>query len=107
MVEQRTSEEVTAYVYDLVGNVRHVRGSHAELSYERDALGRILAETCNGATVRSTYDVLGRRTHRVTPSDAESVWEYDGRDRPVLLRTAGRTVTFAYDAAGTTRSSKS
>ncbi|MDJ0340361.1 DUF6531 domain-containing protein [Streptomyces sp. H10-C2] len=100
VVEQRTSEEVTTYVYDPVGNVRHVHGSHAELSYERDALGRILAETCNGATVRSTYDVLGRRTHRVTPSDAESVWEYDGRDRPVLLRTAGRTVTFAYDAAG-------
>ncbi len=100
VVEQRTPEGVTTFAYDPVGNVLRVSGDHAELSYERDALGRVTAETCNGATVRSAYDVLGRRTRRVTPSDAESVWEYDGRDRPVLLRTAGRTVTFAYDEAG-------
>ncbi|MEU5292759.1 DUF6531 domain-containing protein [Streptomyces umbrinus] len=100
VLEQRAPEEVTTYAYDPVGNLRQVRGRHAELTYERDALGRVLAETCNGATVRSTYDVLGRRTRRVTPSNAESIWEYDGRDRPTLLRTAGRTVTFAYDEAG-------
>ncbi|MGP3926321.1 DUF6531 domain-containing protein [Streptomyces sp. 8N616] len=100
VVEQRTAEGVTTFAYDPLGNVLHVGGTHAELTYERDAVGRVLAETCNGATVRSTYDVLGRRIRRVTPSGAESFWEYDGRDRPVLLRTAGRTVTFAYDAAG-------
>ncbi|MCM2427775.1 DUF6531 domain-containing protein [Streptomyces sp. RKAG337] len=100
VVEQRTSEEVTTFAYDGVGNVLQVHGRHAELSYERDAMGRVVAETCNGATVRSEYDVLGRRVRRVTPSGAESAWEYDGRDRPVLLRTAGRNVTFSYDAAG-------
>jgi RHS repeat-associated protein len=100
VVQQRTPEGITTYTYDRVGNLRHVIGPGAELTYERDARGRILAETCNGATVTSAYDVLGRRTRRVTPSNAESVWEYDGRDRPTLLRTAGRTVTFAYDEAG-------
>ncbi|WP_244206842.1 DUF6531 domain-containing protein [Streptomyces swartbergensis] len=100
VTEQRTPEGVTRYEYDAVGHVRRVLGPETELSYERDARGRILAETCNGATVRSAYDVLGRRVKRVTPSNAESVWEYDGRDRPVLLRTADRTVTFAYDQAG-------
>ncbi|WP_432094248.1 DUF6531 domain-containing protein [Streptomyces sp. bgisy100] len=100
VLEQRTTEGVTTYAYDPVGNVRTVRSPHAELSYERDPLGRVLAETCNGATVRSAYDVLGRRMHRVTPTGAESRWEYDGRDRPVTLRTAGRSVSFAYDDAG-------
>ncbi|WP_289922374.1 DUF6531 domain-containing protein [Streptomyces sp. S.PB5] len=100
VTEQRTPTGVTRYEYDAIGHVRRVVGERAELTYERDARGRILAETCNGATVRSAYDVLGRRIRRVTPSNAESTWEYDGRDRPVLLRTAGRTVTFAYDGAG-------
>jgi len=100
IIEQRTRESVTTYTYDQAGNVVRVLGRDAELTYERDALGRVLAESCNGATLRSTYDVLGRRIHRVTPSGAESRWEYDGHDRPVLLRTAGRTVTFGYDAAG-------
>ncbi|MET9526274.1 RHS repeat-associated core domain-containing protein [Streptomyces coeruleorubidus] len=100
VTEQRTPEGVTRYEYDPCGQVRRVVGPGAELAYKRDARGRILAETCNGAAVRSAYDVLGRRVSRVTPSNAVSVWEYDGRDRPVLLRTAGRTVAFAYDQAG-------
>lgn len=100
VTEQRTPEGVTRYEYDAVGQVRRVVAPGTELTYERDARGRILAETCNGATVRSAYDILGRRVSRVTPSHAESAWEYDGCDRPMLLRTAGRTVTFAYDRAG-------
>ncbi|WP_399888139.1 DUF6531 domain-containing protein [Streptomyces sp. BBFR51] len=100
ITEQRASEGVVRYAYDPIGQVRHVAGPGVQLAYERDAVGRILAETCNGATVRSTYDILGRRVRRVTPSAAESVWEYDGQDHPLLLRTAGRTLTFAYDRAG-------
>ncbi|MFI1020752.1 DUF6531 domain-containing protein [Streptomyces olivaceus] len=100
IIEQRAPEGVTRYTYDLLGQVTRVTGPGLELGYERDARGRVLAETCNGATVRSTYDVLGRRVRRVTPSAAVSVWEYDGHDRPVLLRTAGKTLTFAYDGAG-------
>ncbi|MEW2302232.1 DUF6531 domain-containing protein [Streptomyces sp. NPDC006655] len=100
VTEQRTPEGVTTYAYDAVGHVRRVVSDNAELTYERDARGRVLSETCNGATLRSEYDVLGRRVRRLTPSNAESTWEYDGRDRPVLLRTAGRTVTFGYDEAG-------
>ncbi|MEU6120718.1 DUF6531 domain-containing protein, partial [Streptomyces sp. NPDC047123] len=100
ILQERTAEQTTSYSYDAVGNVLGVRGDHTELTYERDARGRVLAETSNGATIRSDYDVLGRRVRRVTPSGAESLWEYDGRDRPVLLRTAGRTVSFRYDAAG-------
>ncbi|MEV0170920.1 DUF6531 domain-containing protein [Streptomyces sp. NPDC050803] len=100
VTEQHTPEGATTYVYDAVGHLRHAVADGVELAYERDALGRIVAETCNGRTVRSVYDLLGRRIRRITPSNAESIWEYDGRDRPVLLRTAGRTVSFAYDGSG-------
>jgi RHS repeat-associated protein len=100
VIEERSSEDTTTFAYDTLGFLRQARNRHAELTYERDARGRILAETCNGATVCSAYDILGRRTRRVTPSGAESSWEYDGRDQAVLLRTAGRTVTFAYDSSG-------
>ncbi|MEC3977796.1 DUF6531 domain-containing protein [Amycolatopsis sp. H20-H5] len=100
VIERWVGDELTTFVHDAVGNVRYVRGRDVEVSYERDPLGRVLAETCNGRTVRSAFDVLGRRTHRLTPSNAESVWEYDAQDQPVLLRTAGRTVRFSYDSAG-------
>ncbi|MEU8744520.1 DUF6531 domain-containing protein [Streptomyces parvulus] len=100
VTEQWAPEGVTRFDYDAVGQVCRVSGPGTELAYERDARGRVLAETCNGATVRSAYDVLGRRVHRLTPSHAESSWEYDRHDRPVILRTADRTVTFAYDEAG-------
>ncbi|SFD44075.1 DUF6531 domain-containing protein [Streptomyces aidingensis] len=100
IAEQYTPEGVTTFTYDPMGNLLHAHSPDAELRYERDPMGRILAETCNGATLRNVYDILGRRIRRTTPSNAESVWEYDGRDKPVSLRTAGRTVTFGYDAAG-------
>ncbi|MEU7393415.1 DUF6531 domain-containing protein [Streptomyces albogriseolus] len=100
VVEQRTSEGVTTYTYDAVGNLVRAGDGSVELTYERDAVGRVVAEACNGATVRSAYDILGRRIRRTTPSGTESIWQYDGRDRPVLLRTAGRDITFAYDEAG-------
>jgi RHS repeat-associated protein len=58
-----------------------------------------VAETCNGRTVTSAYDPLGRRTERRTPS-AASVWEYDTADRPLALRAEGTVIRFAHDAAG-------
>ncbi|MEV1006506.1 DUF6531 domain-containing protein [Streptomyces sp. NPDC049881] len=100
VVEQRAPEGVTTFAYDLMGEVREAHAPGVELSYERDALGRILAETCNGATVRSEYDARGRRIRRVTPSGHESRWEYDDRDQPTAVETAGRRVTFAYDGDG-------
>ncbi|MGH3801034.1 MAG: RHS repeat domain-containing protein, partial [Pseudonocardiaceae bacterium] len=56
--------------------------------------------TCNGRALASSYDALGRRTHRRTPSGAESTWEYGAGEAPVALHTAGRTLRFGYDPAG-------
>ncbi|MGH3757396.1 DUF6531 domain-containing protein [Actinophytocola sp.] len=100
VVERRAGDALTSFEYDPAGRMTRAVNADAELVFERDAFGRVVAETCNGRTVRSSYDVRGRRTHRVTPSGAESVWEYDENNQPVALHTAGRTLRFGYDAAG-------
>ncbi|MFG1920170.1 DUF6531 domain-containing protein, partial [Micromonospora sp. NPDC048898] len=99
VVEKRTAEGVTTFRYDPVGRLLQTTTPEVELRFDRDPLGRVLAEIRDGQVVASSYDVLGRRTHRRTPSGVESAWEYDGQ-RPVALHTGGATVSFTHDAAG-------
>ncbi len=100
VVEQRSGDAVTTFGYDAAGRMVRATDADAEVSFDRDAVGRIVAETCNGRTLASSYDALGRRTHRRTPSGAESTWEYGAGEAPVALHTAGRTLRFGYDPAG-------
>ncbi|MEV4826637.1 DUF6531 domain-containing protein [Micromonospora sp. NPDC049274] len=100
VVEKRTVEGVTTFAYDLTGQLLRASSPDADLRFERDPLGRVLAEIRDGQVLSCSYDVLGRRTHRRTPSGVESVWEYDAGDRPVALRTGTATVGFTHDAAG-------
>ncbi|MGQ0777444.1 MAG: DUF6531 domain-containing protein [Pseudonocardiales bacterium] len=100
VVEQRSGELVTAFTYDTAGRLAGAVNADAELLFERDPLGRVVAESCHGRTLTSSFDLLGRRVHRKTPSGAQSRWEFDAGNQPLALRTAGRTVRFGYDAAG-------
>uniref|UniRef100_UPI002AD2A1F0 DUF6531 domain-containing protein n=1 Tax=Frankia sp. Cas3 TaxID=3073926 RepID=UPI002AD2A1F0 len=100
VTETRSAGGVTTFGYDAVGRVVRAVNADADCTVTRDGRGRVLAETCNGRTVSSTYDVLGRRVRRVTPSGAESVWEYDPNDLPLSLATAGRILRFVHDEAG-------
>ncbi|RBY80899.1 type IV secretion protein Rhs [Geodermatophilus sp. TF02-6] len=100
VVEQRAEDALAVFSYDPAGRVVRATNADADVRFERDPLGRVLSETCNGRSVESTYDVLGRRVRRRTPSGAESLWEYDANDRPVALHTAGHRLDFSYDAAG-------
>ncbi|MDQ2706944.1 MAG: DUF6531 domain-containing protein [Actinomycetota bacterium] len=100
ITQQRSRDAVTTFSYDPSGRLIHATNPDADLTFNRDPLGRVLAETCNGRTLANTYDLLGRRTHRRTPTGAESVWEYDANHQPVALHTAGRTLRFAHDPAG-------
>jgi RHS repeat-associated protein len=60
----------------------------------------VTTQACNGRTVRSSYDAAGHRVRRVTPSGAETRWDYDAAGRPVGLQAGGRQVRFGYDQAG-------
>jgi YD repeat-containing protein len=59
-----------------------------------------MAQACNGRTVRSSYDAAGHRVRRVTPSGAETRWDYDPAGRPAGLQAGGQEVRFGYDQAG-------
>ncbi|MFI9308265.1 DUF6531 domain-containing protein [Streptomyces triculaminicus] len=101
VVEQRAaSGEVATYAYDAAGRLTRAANADAEVTYERDALGRVLSETVDGRTTRYAYDALGRRTHRTTPSGLSSQWTYDAAGRPLTLRGDAGSLGFAYDAAG-------
>ncbi|MEU7591019.1 HNH/endonuclease VII fold putative polymorphic toxin [Micromonospora sp. NPDC049230] len=100
VVEKRTVEGVTTFGYDPGGRLLHASSPEVELRFERDPSGRVLAEIRDGQTVTSSYDALGRRTHRRTPAGVDSAWEYDAGHRPVALHTGGATVSFTHDAAG-------
>lgn len=100
VVEERDADRQASFEYDLDGRLVRAVNADADVRFGRDALGRIVAETCNGRTLTSTYDPLGQRIHRRTPTGAEAVWQYDGAGRPVALETAGQMLRFGYDAAG-------
>ncbi|MFJ1376770.1 DUF6531 domain-containing protein [Capnocytophaga canimorsus] len=45
------------------GFLARATNADAVVAFERDVMGNILKETCNGHEIHSTYDLLGRRTH--------------------------------------------
>jgi RHS repeat-associated protein len=100
MTERHADGAVTTFAYDPAGRLVHAANADAEITLERDAAGRVTAETCNGRTVRSAFDLAGRRIRRVTPSGAETNWDYDTGGRPVALQAAGQELRFGYDQAG-------
>ncbi|MGH3468692.1 MAG: RHS repeat-associated core domain-containing protein, partial [Thermocrispum sp.] len=100
VVEKQAGDAVTTFEFDPAGRMLRASSPEVELLMQRDPLGRVLAESVNGRTVRSTYDALGRRVSRRTPSGAESAWAYDANDQPVSLTSGGHTLRFGYDATG-------
>ncbi|AEW96675.1 MULTISPECIES: DUF6531 domain-containing protein [Streptomycetaceae] len=108
------------YAYDLLGNVTYQHGPHgaarftydrsgllvratnedADLELVRDPLGRVLAEVCNGRKLASTYDRLGRRVERRTPTGVVSHWVWDAGGHPVSFTSAGHHVAFVHDGVG-------
>lgn len=91
---------VTTYGYDATGGLARAVSPDAVLKLQRDESGRLLSETVNGRTLTYTYDVLGRRTSRTTPTGATSTWAYDAAGNRTELTTGGHTLAFTHDAAG-------
>ncbi|MFI9810132.1 DUF6531 domain-containing protein [Streptomyces sp. NPDC052301] len=91
---------VTSFTYSPVGELVRATGPDAELILDWDEAGRLRAETVNGRTVHYTYDALGRRLTRTTPTGVTSAWSYDAVGNAVSLTSSGRTLAFTHDRAG-------
>lgn len=90
----------TTYTYDAGGRLVLTTNADVELAFERDAIGRVTAEVSNGRRLSSSYDALGRRVRRETPSGHVSTWTYDLAGRPVTLNSAGHAIEFTHDPLG-------
>ncbi|MDX6361376.1 MAG: hypothetical protein QOC85_379 [Streptomyces sp.] len=101
VVEQHADTgDVTTFAYGSDGSLCRAANADAEVTLERDMLGRVRSETVNGRTTTHVYDAVGRRTRRVTPSGLVSEWTYDPAGRPLTLRSSAGALDFAHDAAG-------
>ena len=100
-VAERTSgRATTTFGHDLAGRLVYARNPEAEIWLDRDPVGRIIAETCNGRTVTSEYDAAGQRRRRVTPFGAVTDWDYDQAGQLVAVTAGGHQIQFDYDEAG-------
>lgn len=91
--ESSSADGLCEFGYDGAGELVSVVNGDASVVFERDGLGRVVAESVNGVVVRSRFDVVGRRTDRVVESAGRS-WSssfvFDGVGElvaVVILRT--------------------
>jgi RHS repeat-associated protein len=64
------------YKYDK-GTLQEAVNGDAVVEFERDVLGRVTKETCNGYEVISTYDIVSSRTHIGSSLGADIELGYD------------------------------
>ncbi|MFE3139753.1 putative T7SS-secreted protein [Streptomyces scopuliridis] len=91
---------ITTYEYDYTDALAQATGPDATLTLLRDRYGRLRSETVADRTMSYTYDILGRRIGRTTPTGATSTWVHDAAGRRSALMASGRTLAFEHDAAG-------
>ncbi|WRZ84446.1 DUF6531 domain-containing protein [Streptomyces sp. NBC_01022] len=100
VVYKDTAGAVTTFAYDFADQLVEAVNSDATITRLRDRYGRLKSETVNGRTTSYTYDELGRRTSRTTPTGAVSTWTYDPVGCRTSLTASGRTMAFGYNAVG-------
>jgi RHS repeat-associated protein len=100
VTEERSASETATFAYDEAGWLIQATNANADVRFQRDLLGRILSETCNGQVVASSYNAAGQRLRRRTPSGAESTWAFDAAGRPASLTTGGHVIGFERDPFG-------
>ena len=89
--ERRLADGTTVrYTYDALGNIASATNADAAVSFERDATGRVVRETCNGRGIESRYDPLGHRVERIVDGADRLQIERDRNGAPVGYRGFGR-----------------
>ena len=91
----------TAFGYDRELRLESVTHGGLTWRYERDAAGRVTAETdYNGACTRYSYDAAGQLTRTVNAAGQETLSSYDVLGSLVEQRAGDAVTTFGYDPAG-------
>jgi RHS repeat-associated protein len=67
------------YRYDARGDLVYAQNADAEVTFERDPLGRVVRERVNGHVVESAYDPSGYRVARRTSEGHEVIYHVDAR----------------------------
>lgn len=69
--------EVESYEYGKDGTLIRATNKDAEVVLERDILGRVVKEICNGHEVVSQYDLASNRTHITSSLGADITADYN------------------------------
>ncbi len=94
-----------AYQRDALGRlvgvvIEEPGGAPIVTLFERDRLGRVVAERHGDRAIRHGYDVRGRRVERVLPDGATTRFAWDAENALLAVDHAGHTLTFERDAIG-------
>ena len=96
--ERERREETYEYRRD--GALLKATNSDAEVILERDVLGRVVKETCNGETVESKYDLSGNRIHITSSFGADIRADYNIMGDVVSLANGGWQTQYMRDLFG-------
>ncbi|MFD0317807.1 putative T7SS-secreted protein [Streptomyces flavalbus] len=100
VVRKDASGKVTTYAYDKAGRLLEAVGPDSDLRYQYDRRGNVKTELVDGRPLTHTYDVLGRRTRRTTPTGHVTTYAYGTDGTPHRLTTGRQHVDFTHDAVG-------
>ena len=84
----------------LLGAALEQDGRKVVTLFERDRLGRVVAETQDGRHIRHELDALGRQVARTMPDGTVTRYRYDALGRLTGLSHAGHEVSFDRDVLG-------
>lgn len=82
------------------GLLRGARNDDSIVLFERDAMGNITQEICNGYKIESQYDILGRRTHIGSNLGADIAMELDSLSNITGIEAQGWQAKIDYDKQG-------
>ncbi|QIP85513.1 type IV secretion protein Rhs [Streptomyces sp. Tu 2975] len=100
VVRKDAAGAVTTYAYDRAGRMIRATGPDSELIQQYDRRGDLKAEMVDGRPLTYTYDFVGRRVRRITPTGRVTTYGYDAAGRPTHLTSGTHRVSFTHDAAG-------
>jgi RHS repeat-associated protein len=96
-----TDRPPVQFTHDSARRLRAMTDDRGQTVWERDAAGRIVAETGpDGMTVQFEYTATGALARITLPDGATIRYTYDERGRPVTATWPGGNMSFVHDPTG-------